>query len=93
MFVFPAAPALQNPIYFPHLTLPSVLPKTVCIGALNQVLAVNLKRHGYENISRERWTPAKEMSTMHSRTVLGALTFLFNNKQPPVFLLCQDVSD
>lgn len=64
--------------------LPSALPKTVCIGALNQVLAVNLKRHGYENISRERWTLAKEMSTMRPRAlaVLGALTFYLTTSSP-----------
>lgn len=45
--------ALQNPIYFPRLSLLFALSKTVCVGALNQVMAVNLKRYGYENISWE----------------------------------------
>lgn len=61
------SPALQNPIYFPHLPprrQPLLLPKTVCTGALNQVPPVNLKRHGYENISRERRTRAEETSTL-----------------------------
>ena len=84
MFVSSEAPAPQNPIYFPHLTPPPPLPKIVCIGALNQVYAVNLKWHGYENISCERWTPAKEMSTMLPRAsaVLGALTFYLTTSSP-----------
>lgn len=78
------SPALQNPIYFPHLLLLFALPKTVCIGALNQALAVNLKKHGYENISNERWTLTKEMSTMcpRERTVLGVLTFYLTTSSP-----------
>lgn len=80
---------------FHTLPFPSILPKTVCIVALNQLLAVNLKWHGYENISLERWALAEEMSTMRSRAtaVLGALTFYLTTSSPPISLLCQDVSD
>lgn len=60
MFVFSEAPcpAESNLFYTPPLS--SALPKTVCIGALNQVLAVNLKVHGYENIACERWTQQRK---------------------------------
>lgn len=68
----PLALAPAEPNLFCSATLPLALPKTVCIGTLNHVLALNLKQHGYENIASEKWMQQRKWA----RCILGLLAVL-----------------
>lgn len=75
-----------------HSPLSLVLPKTVCIGPLNQVLAVNLSCTVMKILPvRDGPSKGNEYNAFRPVGCFGNPHFVFNNKQPPVSALsgCQ----
>lgn len=61
--------------------------QTVCVGALNQVLAVNLKWHGYQNIARKRWTQQRKWAQCILPFWLEVSSFCLPSSSPISFYI------
>lgn len=80
VFFEPTGPAESNLFCTPPFSLH--FTQTVCLGAPNQVLAVNLKWHGYQNIAWERWTRERKWAQCILPFWLEASSFCLPSSSP-----------
>lgn len=89
------SPALQNPIYFPHLLLSLCFTQNCLYWSPKSSFGSELEEARLWKYFPWEMDPNKgnEHNVSPRADCFGNPHFLFNNKQPPVSLLCQDVSD